>query len=332
MKNQICFSSIFHAQTLVWLAGLTMVLTSCCRFPLLPRGAESEPPTSIPASPPTHTPPPPTDTPPPPTAMPTEMFMPNVIGMTVTEAISTLNGAHLRSGQAPESEYSGLIAAGRVVRTDPPPGEPTHPGTWVALIVSKGPEPPAVPPGTVTGRVLWNEIPVKDARVEVRDEYSGSPPLLGEAVTDAQGRFQIASIPAGDQYLYVFGTGPEFWVAEVMPFTMRSGSGSVTDDIYLCKGFAPIRPIKGSVVTERRPILRWDPYPDAADYAVRVIKVGDSNFIFQKGDDDPRITSSEILVAVDLAPGDYRWRVDAFNSNGHIIGCSYYGVSDFTVQ
>ena len=178
-------------------------------------------------------------------------------------------------------------------------------------------------PGTVHGRVLWNEEPVRGANV-LATESGLSSTHYGSALTDAQGRFSIAGVPDGQKRLIVVGNTPEFWLATNTPFTMSHGTDTRAADVYLCKDFVPRAPQDGESMTTTRPVLRWDPYPSAVDYAARVIRDGDNNFIFSRGDIDDRFEETSVQVDVDLSPGEYRWRVDAFNVEGHIIGCSYY--------
>jgi hypothetical protein len=182
---------------------------------------------------------------------------------------------------------------------------------------------PTIPSGTVQGRVLWNEQAVMAATVYVTDLYSFDSTRYGSAMTDANGHFSISDIPEGEQYLYVLGNQSGFWVTAVTPFQMVAGTLTLANT-YLCKGFNPISPKDGQVISTSRPILQWDAFPDAVDYAVRVIRVGESNFVFHRGDDDARIKGTSVQVDVDLSPGEYRWRVDGFNVEGHIIACSYY--------
>ena len=190
--------------------------------------------------------------------------------------------------------------------------------------VTSTPVTSTIPSGTVQGRVLWNKQTVKGATVYVTDLYSFDSTRYGSATTDANGHFSISDIPEGEQYLYVFGNQPEFWVTAVTPFQMVAGTGTLAKDTYLCKGFNPISPKDGQVISTSRPILQWGAFPDAVDYAVRVIRVGESNFVFHRGDDDARIKGTSVQVDLDLSPGEYRWRVDGFNVEGHIIACSYY--------
>jgi hypothetical protein len=181
-----------------------------------------------------------------------------------------------------------------------------------------------IPPGVVQGKVLWNEQPVMGATVFATDLYDFNSTHYGSASTDAEGRFLISGVPEGTSYLYVHGNRPEFWVSAVTPFEMVAGTGTLAEDTYLCKGFDPISPQNNEVITTNRPMLRWDAYPDAVDYAVRVLRTGESRFLFQRGDQDARITVTSVQIDVDLSPAEYRWRVDAFNAAGHIIGCSYW--------
>jgi hypothetical protein len=183
---------------------------------------------------------------------------------------------------------------------------------------------PAPAAGTVEGRVLWHEQPVAGARVHATDEYNFSSRQYGMAITDGGGHFSIPNVPPGQQYLYAFGNQPFYWVAAVTPFVMPPEAGVVAPDTYLCRGFNIVSPADGEVLYTPRPVLRWEPYLDAVNYAVRVLPDGQNMFVFSRGDRDARLATPTAQVGVDLAPGKYRWRADAFNSQGHIIGCTYY--------
>jgi hypothetical protein len=172
--------------------------------------------------------------------------------------------------------------------------------------------------------VLWNEEPVAGAQVYATSEYTFSSIHFGEAATDAAGHFSIRGVPPGQKYLYAFGNGAAYWVSAVTPFVMPAVAGTVASDTYLCRGFDPISPARGESLRTSRPVLSWTPYPDAVDYAVRVIRTGQSTFVFSRGDQEARLKTTTAQVDVDLLPGEYTWRVDAFNQQGHIIGCSYY--------
>ena len=183
--------------------------------------------------------------------------------------------------------------------------------------------PPAPDANAVEGRVLWNEQPAAGARVVATSLYDFSSTHYGEAITDTGGHFTIRGVPVGEKYLYVFGSGPEYWVSAVTPFVMTD-EGAIAADTYLCRGFEGISPARGDSLRVTRPLLRWNAYPGAVDYAVRVIREGERNFLFSRGDRDARVATTSVQMDVDLPPGTYNWRVDAFNQFGHIIGCTRY--------
>lgn len=180
---------------------------------------------------------------------------------------------------------------------------------------------PSAGAGTVRGRVLWNERPVAGASVYVTSEYSFNSTRYGKAKTDRDGHFTISGIPEGDKYLYVFGPGRQYWVSTVTPFAMN-GPQAVAPDSYLCRGFDPLSPKNDERVVSR-PVLRWNAYPDATSYAVRIEPETGTRFIFSRGDDGPRLLTTSVQVDTELESGAYSWRVDAFNAAGHIIGCSF---------
>src|SRR5262245_40000490 len=70
-------------------------------------------------------------------------------------------------------------------------------------------------------RVLWNEQPAAGARVVATGLYDFSSTHYGEPITDTDGHFTIRGVPAGQKYLYAFGSGPEYWVSAVTPFVMK---------------------------------------------------------------------------------------------------------------
>ena len=192
-----------------------------------------------------------------------------------------------------------------------------------------------IPPGTVTGRVLWNERPVSGVSVAVMDLHDFTSERFGSATTDPAGWFSVAGVPPGEQYIFAPAgfvavavedpEGPAFWLSTVTPFVMAEDAGTMAPDTYICRDFdGSLLPAAGSEVQTPHPMLSWDPFLGAVDYAVRVIRSGASEFIFQRGDHDAKVTVLSVQVSVALPPGGYSWRVDAFNSAGHLIGCSLF--------
>lgn len=70
--------------------------------------------------------------------------VPNVRGMTQSDASSTLSDSNLETGQILQ-DYSRKWPEGQVMRADPKVGTPLKKGTAVSLTISMGPEPVVVP-------------------------------------------------------------------------------------------------------------------------------------------------------------------------------------------
>jgi hypothetical protein len=172
--------------------------------------------------------------------------------------------------------------------------------------------------------VLWNEQPVAGAHVYATADDNFASTHYGDAITDAHGHFFIRGVPPGQKYLYAFGTGSPYWVTAVTPVVIATDTPTAAPDTYLCRGFDLTSPEKGERIATPRPSLRWTPYPGATTYAVR-IRTGANNAAFSRGDNDARLSDTNVRVDSDLAPGEYNWRV-AFNRDGHIIAStSFHG-------
>jgi serine/threonine-protein kinase len=70
--------------------------------------------------------------------------VPKVSKLTVKEAEVALGAANLELGEQAEA-YDDKVKKGDIISSDPPAGESVKPGTKVAVVVSKGPEPVTVP-------------------------------------------------------------------------------------------------------------------------------------------------------------------------------------------
>ena len=56
---------------------------------------------------------------------------------------------------------------------------------------------------TVTGQVLWNELPIPGSEVQIKERGNfHSLPVLRSAITDAAGRFKILNAPIGEYTIY----------------------------------------------------------------------------------------------------------------------------------
>jgi len=179
-------------------------------------------------------------------------------------------------------------------------------------------------PGTVQGRVLWNEQPVAGVQIYVRDCAVQSP-KAGLATTDAKGHFTITDAPDARVCLELHPENPQaFRPAAGTFFDVAPGKETTAPDAYLCKPFEGLSPKPEEWVKDTHPILRWNAYPGAVGYGVQVWHPSPGNWpSFRRGDREPRIDSTSIQVDPDLRDGEYLWRVDAYNRAGHVIGCNY---------
>jgi len=228
------------------------------------------------------------------------------------------------------AEQGGFADAAKVLRAaNAPaataPAAATRPPAPTGGVAASPTAPGATTGGVVQGRVLWNGQPVAGATAFVGDSPPG-PVRHGTATTDDQGRFSISGVPAGNRSVVVRGDPRVFGMPGSATFTMTASP--FTQDFHLCKVFEPVSPSNNESVAGR-PVLRWEPYPDAVRYYVVVLLEGTS--VYTRGGPQGTLTATSFQVDSDLAPGSYQWRLFAYNAAGQMIGCAIAPRS-FTVR
>jgi hypothetical protein len=115
-------------------------------------------------------------------AGPAERLVPDVVGLTVDDALATLEAndfTHRPGGD----EFSADVAEGLVARTDPGAGTPAAPNSRVVWFESAGPSPTETPTATSCPplTVSVEAIQRSDGPIEVTWSASGGcPPLSGQ--------------------------------------------------------------------------------------------------------------------------------------------------------
>ncbi len=131
--------------------------------------------------------------------------VPDLRGRTLAEATKALAGASLALGEVTEA-FDPQVGAGRVVASTPPAGEGLRTGSPVALLVSRGPEPVAVP--DLTGGTVAEARGALEAdglRLGAEDErYDDAPDGTVVAQDPEDG-----TLPPGAQVSVVVSRGPE---------------------------------------------------------------------------------------------------------------------------
>ncbi|WP_328827690.1 Stk1 family PASTA domain-containing Ser/Thr kinase [Nocardioides acrostichi] len=151
--------------------------------------------------------------------------VPKVKGMTVDEATAALEQNNLAVGDTP-GRYDADMPEGRVLHTDPKPGQKLRPDSAVDLVVSKGPKPINV--GAWVGKPLERAQAVlerKGLTVTVNDAvFSDSVPEGRVVSQDPPG----GTLFAGDTVTLTPSKGPE--LVEV-PSVVRQGVDAATQTL-----------------------------------------------------------------------------------------------------
>jgi beta-lactam-binding protein with PASTA domain len=142
----------------------------------------------------------------PPTTIPPVTDVPDVVGQTEAEATSAITGAGLVAGSS--EEPSEDVELGTVISQNPAAGTEVADGSTVNIVVSTGPEPPAlVPVPDVVGQDVTDATATLEAEgfvVEVTEEESetveadiviGSNPSAGTEV--AEGTTVVLTVSTG---------------------------------------------------------------------------------------------------------------------------------------
>lgn len=190
-----------------------------------------------------------------------------------------------------------------------------------------------------TNQVQWAQEPLWPVTVSIMDKDCNalaSIPVTSDAPFTISadlkpGEYQIMSeLPANyPPGIYWDKHGTRVKVTE-------AGALSVMyeQDLRHLKTMTTLSPIKNQIVTERRPTLKWEPFPGAKYYVSHWFE----EYIPTSKDDDPvviktvqhlRTDMPEYTFEEDVVPGRrYEWSVSAFDQENQQL--AYWGASYFT--
>ncbi len=178
--------------------------------------------------------------------------------------------------------------------------------------------------GNLYGNLLWNGSPLPDhaiqACTDANYKYECESAVFS-ATTDSDGAFVIANIPPGEYQVVIHAINQEKWL-DVRDLTDDYSDVEITANQCLAAGNIHLikfdlfqkGPGNKAKLTDPRPVLTWDAYPDAAYYEVYMgADQGEAIFVQERTD------TNQIAPQEDLPVCNYNWKVKAFNSQSVAI-------------
>jgi hypothetical protein len=208
-----------------------------------------------------------------------------------------------------------------------PTATPTQTATYTpqptraALLITTPTEtlsPSATPTtGTVTGQILWGDIPYAGVDIWLCSDWTGSTckALLYKLSdtglsTDVQGKFSISGIAPGTYKVIttvpeqqgIFSPGEVFGQVQV-----NAGETVELDAIHMCKYDLEV---SAPVIQNGRVTLRWNAYPGAPSYSLTIYNIYWADVFFTNTQNTSASTDSSLpsakyyyMLAVDFAGG-----------------------------
>ena len=140
---------------------------------------------------------------------------------------------------------------------------------------------------TVTGRAMWNDIPITDteikvsADVEVDGEWT--PAATYSTTFDADGYFTISFSGTGTHMICLEGSlGPGYKSERRgCTFEVESNPGETVDigNVYVPKAMTMLTPM-GPTSDVKSPTFSWEAFPEAVEYYLSIQEVSTGNLVF----------------------------------------------------
>ena len=192
----------------------------------------------------------------------------------------------------------------------------------VAASAGKPGKAPAAGKANAVGRVLFDGEGAAGIDVKMCDSVGGFSGCRGAsyaAKTNADGYYLIDDVPPGDYGMMVriFDSNkfvyPTTGILTASKFKLQADKTLAVKNVNLWKiNLKATTPANGTTVSEARPKLAWDEYPNAHNYKVRLRSTGGGIVSF------PRMETGLTNVTPEraLLNGNYTWGVEAYNVEG----------------
>jgi hypothetical protein len=171
----------------------------------------------------------------------------------------------------------------------------------------------------VTGRVVWNEMPVPNARVQLGQADRVSLPGLASAVSAADGTFTLQGPPTGSLMIWISAPSSDYLELTGHRVTIVAGHPNNVGDLGITKKLQLLSPADRATISTTTPALQWAPFPDSVRYDVYVFNDATPQRLLLQSVTDARMTAPHPLPCGQL----FRWGVTAYNSSGQRIAGSW---------
>ncbi len=217
------------------------------------------------------------------------------------------------------------------------PGEATRPPGGEEPVITLPPalptatpfvysgSPPQAGTGGVYGRLFWNNKPVQGQQIKLCDEIKTFGRCQGaeySGTTDANGVYAILNVPPGSYGLTYRAMDSDTWyyitsgILNAKDFEVPADQMVNVGDYHTIRTdlvvLTPLEDERMSGVV--RPVLSWEPYPEAAYYELTFHSGRGGSLIHRK-----KVTETSFTMDRDLQSCEYSFDIEAFNAQGVII-------------
>jgi hypothetical protein len=171
---------------------------------------------------------------------------------------------------------------------------------------------------------MWNGSPLSEHAIQICTDANYKhecETAVFSATSDSNGAFVITNIPPGDYEVLVHAIDQEKWL-DARDLIEFFSTFEITADQCIAAGNINLikydlfqkTPGNNAKLSEARPTLTWDAYPDAKYYEV-YWGAEEGQAIYGR----ERVDTNEIAPLADVPTCRYNWKVTAFNAQSIAI-------------